>query len=282
MDGASKFVRGDAIAGIVIILINIIGGLLIGVVQNGMNPGQAASLFTTLDDRRRTGDASAGVSDFAGRGHVGQPQQSGEQSAQRVPAATFLASAGAGRRGRVLGHSDLHQSAANSAALRGRGLRWAWPSRSSAAKASAHAAEDKKQSEAARRSQQRVEDYLLVDPMELELGIGLIRLADPKRGGDLLERIQRVRQSLAAEIGLILPKVRVRDNMRLDQNQYRIKIADVAVAQGTLDAGVLDPGNTLAMHLSETVRRHADELLTPRRGEASARRASPHVAGGGR
>ena len=71
--------------------------------------------------------------------------------------------------------------------------------------------------------------------MELELGIGLIRLADPKRGGDLLERIQRVRQSLAAEIGIILPKVRVRDNMRLDQNQYRIKVADVAVAQGTLD-----------------------------------------------
>ena len=68
--------------------------------------------------------------------------------------------------------------------------------------------------------------------MELELGVGLIRLADPKRGGDLLERIQRVRQSLAAEIGIILPKVRVRDNMRLDQNQYRIKIADMAVAQG--------------------------------------------------
>lgn len=90
----------------------------------------------------------------------------------------------------------------------------------------------------------------------------MLRLADPKRGGDLLDRIQRVRQNLAAEIGIILPKVRVRDNMRLDQNQYRIKIADMAVAQATLDAKVLDPGNTLAMHLSETVRRHADELLT--------------------
>ena len=64
--------------------------------------------------------------------------------------------------------------------------------------------------------------------MEIEIGVGLIRLADPKRGGDLLERIQRVRQNVAADIGIIMPKVRIRDNMRLEQNQYRIKIADMA------------------------------------------------------
>ena len=99
--------------------------------------------------------------------------------------------------------------------------------------------------------------------MELELGVGLIRLADPKRGGDLLERIQRVRQNLAAEIGIILPKVRVRDNMRLEQNQYRIKIADMAVAQGTHRRQTCSIRATrIATHLSETVRRHADELLT--------------------
>ena len=68
--------------------------------------------------------------------------------------------------------------------------------------------------------------------MEIEVGVGLIRLADPKRGGDLLERIQRVRQSVAAEIGIIMPKVRIRDNMRLDPNEYRIKIADMPVAAG--------------------------------------------------
>src|ERR1041384_2876373 len=70
--------------------------------------------------------------------------------------------------------------------------------------------------------------------MEIEIGVGLIRLADPKRGGDLLERIQRVRQNVAADIGIILPKVRIRDNMRLEQNQYRIKIADVPVADATV------------------------------------------------
>ena len=80
--------------------------------------------------------------------------------------------------------------------------------------------------------EERIEDYLAVDPMEIEVGVGLIRLADPKRGGDLLERIQRVRQSVAGEIGIIMPKVRIRDNMRLEPNQYRIKIADMPVAAG--------------------------------------------------
>ena len=82
-----------------------------------------------------------------------------------------------------------------------------------------------------RSREERVEDYLTIDPMEIEIGVGLIRLADPKRGGDLLERIQRVRQNVAAEIGIIMPKVRIRDNMRLEQTQYRIKIADIPVAR---------------------------------------------------
>ena len=80
--------------------------------------------------------------------------------------------------------------------------------------------------------------------MEVEIGVGLIRLADPSRGGDLLERIQRVRQNVAADIGIILPKVRIRDNMRLEQNQYRIKIADMPVADGLVYPGNV-PGHGL-------------------------------------
>ena len=98
--------------------------------------------------------------------------------------------------------------------------------------------------------------------MELELGVGLIRFADARRGGDLLERIQRLRQNLAAEMGFILPKVRVRDNMRLEPAQYRIKIADVAVAQGAVDRTASEAADAITAHLGETVRRHADELLT--------------------
>jgi flagellar biosynthesis protein FlhA len=85
------------------------------------------------------------------------------------------------------------------------------------------------------KPEERVEDFLTVDPMEIELGVGLIRLADPNRGGDLLERVQRVRQNIAGEIGIIMPKVRIRDNMRLEANQYRVKIADMAVAQSELE-----------------------------------------------
>ncbi|HYW79985.1 MAG TPA: flagellar biosynthesis protein FlhA, partial [Thermoguttaceae bacterium] len=105
----------------------------------------------------------------------------------------------------------------------------------------------KKKAEESKPAEERIEDYLNVDPMECEIGVGLIRLADPKRGGDLLERIQRVRQNVASEIGLILPKVRIRDNMRLEQNQYSIKIADMEVANGTVHPGMflaIDSGVT--------------------------------------
>ena len=98
------------------------------------------------------------------------------------------------------------------------------------------AAQTQSRAEATKKPEERVEDFLSVDPMEIEIGVGLIRLADPKRGGDLLERIQRVRQNVAADIGIIMPKVRIRDNMRLDQNQYRIKIVDVPVAEGTSES----------------------------------------------
>ena len=96
--------------------------------------------------------------------------------------------------------------------------------------------------------------------MEVEIGVGLIRLADPERGGDLLERIQRVRQNVAADIGIILPKVRIRDNMRLEQNQYRIKIADMVVAEG-----VVYPGMFLAI----------DSRMTTGKVQGIARRSRP-------
>ena len=261
MDGASKFVRGDAIAGIVIILINIIGGLFIGIVQNGMSPGQAASLFTTLTigDGLVTQVPAFLISLAAGMlvTRSNQPSNLPSEFLRQLflrPQALAVAGGFLG----ILIFTSLPRIPLLLIGAACVGMAVTLFRRET----KVHAAQEKKQTEAARRSQQRVEDYLAVDPMELELGVGLIRLADPKRGGDLLERIQRVRQSLAAEIGIILPKVRVRDNMRLDQNQYRIKIADMAVAQGSLDANVLDPGNTMALHLSETVRRHADELLT--------------------
>jgi flagellar biosynthesis protein FlhA len=106
----------------------------------------------------------------------------------------------------------------------------------------------KQQAKEAEETQQRkppddrIENFLTVDPMELEIGVDLIRLADPSRGGDLLPRITGVRQLVASEIGIILPKVRVRDNMQLPERQYVIRIAGNAMAQGEID-----PGRLLAM-----------------------------------
>jgi flagellar biosynthesis protein FlhA len=79
-----------------------------------------------------------------------------------------------------------------------------------------------------------IESFLAIDPMELEIGVALIRLADPERGGDLLPRITGVRQAIASEIGILLPKVRIRDNMQLDERHYGIKIANNVVAEGSV------------------------------------------------
>src|SRR5262249_35205728 len=124
-----------------------------------------------------------------------------------------------------------------------------------------------------------IEEYLAVDPLEIELGVGLIRLADTKRGGDLLARVQRLRQTIAGELGIVMPKVRIRDNVRLEHHGYRIKLADTPVAEGQLQPGmsktawegrpalsmpqaVVEPSAVLAEHLAVVVQEHADEILS--------------------
>ncbi len=311
MDGASKFVRGDAIAGIIITLINIVGGLFIGMVESGMSLSQAASLFTTLT----IGDGlvsqvpaflislAAGLLVTRSSNESDLPQEFVQQLFSRPQA---LAVAGGFLS--ILIFTSLPRIPLLAIAATCIGTALTSNRRSAAAKA---ATEAKKQADAAKPPETRVEDYLSVDPMEVEIGVALIRLADPRRGGNLLERVQRVRQNVAGEIGIILPKVRIRDNMRLDQNQYRIKIADMSVADGTvyaakflaMDPGagrpegrgkvqgmatrdpafgtpavwidarerdqaemhgytVVEPGSVIATHLTETIRRHADEILT--------------------
>ena len=247
MDGASKFVRGDAIAGILITVINVVGGLVIGVAQFGMSFGDAAHLYTRLT---------------IGDGLVSQ-----------VPA--FLISLAAGllvtrsTQSVNLPHEFLRQVFSRSQALAVTGGFLAILMFTSLPRipllviggacvgiATMLNRRETQTSEAEKRQaaeketkpkEERVEDYLTVDPMELELGVGLIRLADPNRGGDLLDRVQRVRQNVAGDVGILLPKVRIRDNMRLDAQQYRIKITDMPVAQGEVEPGrmlAIDSGVT--------------------------------------
>jgi len=308
MDGASKFVRGDAIAGIIITLINIVGGLAIGMAEAGMSFTEAASLFTKLT----IGDGlvsqlpaflislAAGLLVTRSSQKVNLPREFLSQLFSR-PQALGVTGAFLG----VLVFTSLPRIPLLLIGGGCAGLAVTLSRRRQHADQAAAAARTEKQSQD--KSEQRVEDYLVVDPMELEIGVGLIRLADPKRGGDLLDRIQRVRHNVAGDIGIIMPKVRIRDNLRLDENQYQLKIADMPVADGhvfpemllAIDSGVttgnvdgtptkdpafgtdakwirtglreqaemvgytvVEPGAVLATHLTEMVRRHADEILT--------------------
>jgi flagellar biosynthesis protein FlhA len=307
MDGASKFVRGDAIAAILITLINIIGGLVIGMVQGGMGFTQAADIFTKLT----IGDGlvsqvpaflislAAGLLVTRSSSDTNLPSEVLRQLFSRPQA---LAVAGG-----FLGMLIFTNLPTIPLALIGGGCVGMAVMLSRQKQQAATVAASKAKDEAKKKPEDRIEDYLTTDPMEIEIGVGLIRLADPKRGGDLLERIQRVRQSVAADMGIIMPKVRIRDNMRLEQTQYRIKITDVPVAEGTLEPALLlainspattgkvrgietrepafntpatwieqgvrdqaelygytvvEPAGVLATHLTETVRKHADEILT--------------------
>jgi flagellar biosynthesis protein FlhA len=303
MDGASKFVRGDAIAGVVIILVNIVGGLFIGVVQSGMNVRAATEIFTklTIGDGLVTQvpafliSLAAGLLVTRSSEETDLPSQFVAQVFSRPQALVVTAA--------FLGLLSLTHLPRVPLVLIGAGsvaAALALSRRERAASAEQHAA-------ASKPAEPRVEQSLAIDPMEIEIGIGLIRLADPKRGGDLLARVQRVRKNVAAELGILMPKVRIRDNTRLDANAYRIRVADLPVADGHLHPGmllaldsdllpeklegvpvlssafgrpglwiqpamrpqaqshgcvVIEPVEVLATHLTEVVRKHADELLT--------------------
>jgi flagellar biosynthesis protein FlhA len=307
MDGASKFVRGDAVAGIVITLINIVGGLFIGVIEDGMSAGEAAALFTKLT----IGDGlvsqvpaflvslSAGLLVTRSTSETNLPAEFFGQLFSR-PQALAVAGAFLG----MLIFTNLPTMPLLTLGASCVGFAIVLSRREKKEKVEATA---KAQAAEKKPPEERIEDFLIVDPMEIEIGVALIRLADPKRGGDLLARVQKVRQNVAADIGILMPKVRIRDNMRLDQNAYRIKVADNPVAEAAMhpqmllaiDSGVttgripgiatrdpafgtaaawIDPGqrdqaemlgytvvepqSVIATHLTEVVRKHADEILT--------------------
>jgi flagellar biosynthesis protein FlhA len=231
MDGASKFVRGDAMAGLVITAINIVGGLIIGVAQYGMGPGEAAETFVLLS----IGDGlvsqipallistAAGliVSRASGEGNLSaetKDQLFGKPNALYVTGA-FMALLG------VLPGLPLVPFWA----LAG-GAVWAGVRRATSDADEAEAAAAPPETGPAPEPEPA--DLLLVDPLELEVGYGLIPLVDPAQGGDLLDRISMLRRQLATEMGIVVPPVRIRDNVELGANAYTVKLRGNAVAEG--------------------------------------------------
>ncbi|MEM6329295.1 MAG: flagellar biosynthesis protein FlhA [Planctomycetota bacterium] len=247
MDGASKFVRGDAIAGIVITVINIVGGLIIGMIEYNMSLSEAGSLFTRLT----IGDGlvsqvpaflvslAAGLLTTRSTQRTNLPQQFLTQLFSRPQALAVTGAFLAALVFTSLPRTPL-LTLGGACLVLSRVL-----SKKEATEAAAEADQAKPENQPP--PEERIEDFLAVDPMEIELGVGLIRLADPNRGGDLLERVQRVRQNIAAEVGILMPKVRIRDNMRLEPNQYQIKISDMPVALGEAQ-----PGHMLAIDSGAT------------------------------
>jgi len=247
MDGASKFVRGDAIAGILIVLINIVGGIIIGTVQRNMSIGEAAQVFTllTIGDGLVAQIPALIVSTAAGIivTRTGASQDLTQELTKQVftqPKALF---AGAGvliALGLVPG-LPLLPFAVISGLLGYTGYRL-----------TQKAAVDEKQKRQSEEKEklkpvpEKIENLLGVDPLELEVGYGLVNIVDSDQNGDLLERITGIRKQFAMDLGVVVPPLRIRDNLELKPGDYQVLLKGVPVAQGNLMVGhylAMDPGN---------------------------------------
>ena len=242
MDGASKFVKGDAIAGIIIIIINITAGFVIGVLQLGIAPDEALRTFTllTIGDGLVSQIPALIISTATGiivtraatDSDLGQ-QVVGQILAQ--PRVLGIVAVALALLGVVPGMPKL--AFFTLAALFG-GI--AYMVHSSSRQAGDQVAE----SDAAAPSELESLNHLLaIDPMELEIGFGLVPLVDLDQGGNLLSRITLVRRQIVVDLGLLMPTIRIRDNMLLDANEYRIKLRSVTVSQGEVR-----PDRLLAMN----------------------------------
>jgi flagellar biosynthesis protein FlhA len=331
MDGSSKFVKGDAIAGIIITLINIIGGFLIGVFQYGMSVSDSASTFTllTIGDglvsqipaliiSTATGimiTRSSGDGDNFAEGTINQMMGNAKIMMivgfimilfALVPGLPTASMGFVGilfgllgwsvykyERGeltildvnRILSKKELEQQEKEKAATK----------------------PQKTQEEIAKEEQSALEDILKVEMLELTLGYQLIRLADSAQGGDLLERIRSMRRKIASDYGFLIPQVRIRDNLHLQPQQYQILLKGISIGDGTIvpdkflamDSGmatgeiegestkepafgldalwispeqkedaiingytVVDPATVISTHMSELVKRNAEDLIT--------------------
>jgi flagellar biosynthesis protein FlhA len=246
MDGSSKFVRGDAVAGLVITAINIVGGILIGTLQQGMNLKDAAETYTilTVGDglvsqvpgllistaagivvTRASGDTDLGTSLVA------------QLFRNRRPAA--IAAGFLGVLGLLPGMPHLMFLF-----LAGSAGAWAYfaPKPKSKEEEQAAAAEDRPAEEGERAA---MEQLLPIDLLELEIGYELVALVDGSKEGNLLGRISAIRRQFATELGIIVPPVHVRDNLSLKPGEYRVMLSGNDIGRGLCEVGrylAMDPG----------------------------------------
>ena len=330
MDGSSKFVKGDAVAGIVITLINIIGGFLIGVFQYDMSVADSASTFTllTIGDglvsqipaliiSTATGimiTRSSSDGDNFAEGTINQMVGNAKTMMivgvimilfSLVPGLPTASMMFVGLLFGLLGWSIYKFEKGELSILDVENI---------LGKKTKEQLEDeeklkpkKSNEEIAKEEESALEDILKVEMLELTLGYQLIKLADANQGGDLLERIRSMRRKIASDYGFLMPQVRIRDNLHLKPNQYQVLLKGIAIGEGeimpdkflAMDSGmatgeiqgeptkepafgldaiwitadqkedaiingytVVDPATVISTHMSELIKRNAEELLT--------------------
>ncbi len=336
MDGSSKFVKGDAVAGILITLVNIIGGFLIGVFQHNMSVSDSAATFTilTIGDGL-VGQIPALIISTATGIMITRSSSDGDNFAegtikQMMGNAKIMIIVGAimimfalvpglptlsmGFVGLVflglgyalykyeLGELTILNAFAPIPGETKTKQKNGQPDTSVPTKAPSKSSAD-----IAKEEEAALEDILKVEMLELTLGYQLIRLADASQGGDLLERIRSMRRKIASDFGFLMPQVRIRDNLHLRPNQYQILLKGISIGEGTIipdkflamDSGmatgdmegeatkepafgldaiwispnkkedaiingytVVDPATVISTHMSELVKRYAEDLLT--------------------
>jgi flagellar biosynthesis protein FlhA len=248
MDGASKFVRGDAVAGILIMVINIIGGLLIGTMMHDLPMGEATKTYTLLT----IGDGlvaqipglllSVAVAIIVTR--ISREQDMGSELGKQLfgqPKALGVAAAVLGVMGLIPGMPNL--VFLSIAALCGYGA-WHLVKKREAAEAAAMAAPEPPPPPPSTEVQELSwEDVRPVDVIGLEVGYRLVPLVDRTKGGDLLARIRGIRRKLTQELGFLVQAVHIRDNLELGPNAYRIRLAGVSIGES-----IVHPDRELAIN----------------------------------
>ncbi len=239
MDGASKFVKGDAVAAIIIILINITGGFIIGMVQRNLSVLQALQTYTLLT----VGEGLVNqipalmistatgiiVTRSASEGDLGHDLVGQLFNKSRV---FFIVGGVLFAFALVPGLPTIPFMLIGSAVLF-----IAYNLRKKEKAEEAPPVQASKKHEAAKKAATKPENIislLQVDPMELEIGYSLIPLVDTGQGGDLLDRIVMIRRQCALELGLVVPTIRIRDNIQIKPNAYIIKLKGVEIARGEL------------------------------------------------
>ncbi|MEK6454081.1 flagellar biosynthesis protein FlhA [Caldifermentibacillus hisashii] len=252
MDGASKFVKGDAIAGIIIVFINLIFGIIIGMVQNGMPFGEAASHYSLLTVGDGIVSQLPALLISTATAIIVTRAASEENLGSDVIAQLFAYPKMLYVAGGTIVILGLFTPIQNFVTLPIGGMLIVGGYRLSNVgnreKMELVESEEQVATDDMRKPENIV-NLLTIDPIEFEFGYGLIPLADTNHGGDLLDRVVMIRRQLALELGLVIPVVRIRDNIQLAPNEYRIKIKGNEVGKGeiylehylAISSGVDDP-----------------------------------------